>query len=97
MGCPAHRPSHESSCSGPRASVPVLADLVFLGPSSMLVCSNGRAIDKQRLQIRIIAHSVNESLPNAFLAPAREACIHGMPVAQFGMQVTPRAARSGDP
>jgi len=62
----------------------------------MLVGPYHSAVDKQRLEIRIIVYGIDHPLPYTFLAPAREACIRRVPVAQCRLQIAPRRARAGD-
>lgn len=74
-----------------------LGGLLFLGAGSVLAGPNHRAVDEQRLQIRIIAGRRDDPLPHAFLAPARGARIRRMPIAQRRIQIAPRTARARNP
>ena len=69
----------------------------FLGTSRVLVGSYDRAVNGQRFQIRVMADRRDDPLPHAFFAPAREARIRRMPIAQCLIQVAPRTASTGNP
>lgn len=53
-----------------------------LGASGMLMRTHHGVVNKKRLQIGVITDRLDDPLPDAFLARAREACIRRMPVAQ---------------
>ncbi len=56
--------------------------------------TNNCGINKQLFQIRLVMQGFRHAVPNTIFFPTGEAHIHGVPVAEFLGQVTPRAARA---
>jgi hypothetical protein len=58
---------------------------------------NYRAVQQEVFHIGIIGKGVVHPLPDAFLTPAEEAFIHGVPLAVLLRERPPLGARPGDP
>ena len=63
----------------------------------MLVGPHDGRVDEQVFHVGICAQYVGHALPDAAVAPAGEANVCAMPVAQFARQVSPRTASAQYP
>ena len=54
------------------------AGRLFWGANRVLVASDDRAVNEQRVQIRVMADRREDPRPHAFLAPARAARLRRM-------------------
>ncbi len=63
----------------------------------MLVRTNDGRVDKQMLQVGIARQCRRNTLPDTFLAPAREANKGPVPMPQFSRKITPWATGAHDP
>jgi len=63
----------------------------------MLVSANNCRVEDQVLEIGVIRQGFEDSLPNAFLAPAAEAPKDTVPLTESFRQITPWRARADNP
>ena len=63
----------------------------------MLMDPNVCRVDQDVFKIRIIGQGTENPLPDAFLRPAPEACVHTVPFTEVVRQVTPGRTGSRDP
>jgi hypothetical protein len=63
----------------------------FFGAGSMLMGADDGAVDDQVLEVGIVRHGLEDTLPDSLLvAPAAEAAEHAVPIAKDLRQIAPR-------
>lgn len=72
-------------------------DRLFLGTGAVLMDADSPAIDENILKVRIMAQSLEKPFPDTVSAPAVEALIHAVPLAEIGWQNPPMRARPRQP
>jgi hypothetical protein len=63
----------------------------------VLVSADNRGVYDQVLEIRVIRHGFEDTLPNAFLAPAAEPAKNAVPLPEDFRQITPGSSSADNP
>jgi hypothetical protein len=97
----AHRAPETAHCQmdfGTQAAARTAQGLISpLCSRSVLVSADDGAVDNQVLEVTIIRHRLEETPPDAFLAPAAETTKDAVPITEYVRQITLGRARSHDP
>ena len=59
--------------------------------------AHNRAVEQEPFAVGFVGTGFKQRLPNAFIAPAREAFVNAIPVAIFFRQQPPLCTAAGDP